>query len=101
MSSFFKNSQDIINNELELNSEENYQKSFPKIARDFTTREEMQTVIMTLIQLLSEYDSELASRFSSLDLFSSGLELTKNKSLEYSENIKKPNSRKNKYEDLK
>lgn len=101
MPSFLKNSQQILSSEVENSSEENYEKSFPKIARDFATREEVKIIIMTLVQMLSEYDQELGTRFSSLDLFSSGLEITKNKNLEYSENLKKPNSKKIKYEDLK
>lgn len=99
--SFIKNLTENLNNQISVAEEENYQKIFPKIARDIASRDEMLMIINNLIQLLSEYDQELAERFSTVDLFSEGKELTLLKSKEYNENIKRPESKKIKYEDFK
>jgi len=99
--SFIKNLNETIKDQVSIVEEENYQKMFPKISRDIPSRDEMLLIINNLVQLLSEYDQELASRFSTIDLFNEAKELTLLKSKEYSENVKKPESKKIKYEDFK
>lgn len=99
--SFIKNITENLQSQISVVEEENYQKLFPKITRDIASRDEMLMIINNLVQLLSEYDQELAARFSTVDLFTEAKELTLLKSKEYSENVKRPESKKVKYEDFK
>jgi hypothetical protein len=81
--------------------ENNYQKSFPKIARDFITREELKWILNSIFNAINNVDPQIGNAlyetFSSLE----NKEIALNKANEYSINQQLPDLFKRKYEDIK
>jgi len=101
MSSLFEN----LKNNLQANedkfTEENYQKMFPKIARDYITRDELKWILNTIFNVINNVNPELGTAlyesFSSLE----NQEIAIQKSQEYNQNLERPDSMKATYKDLK
>ncbi len=100
MSNLFDNLSNPVNKENE-NIESNYQKTFPKIARDFITREELKWILNSIFNAINNVDptigNALFETFSSLE----NKEIASNKANEYAVNQQLPDLFKRKYEDIK
>lgn len=81
--------------------ENNYQKSFSKISRDFITRDELKWILMSIFNSINNVNPEIGNAlfesFNSME----NIEIAINKSREYDMNQQLPNNLKRKYEDLK
>ncbi len=100
MSNLLENLTNPINKDNE-NIENNYQKTFPKIARDFITRDELKWILNSIFNAINNVDptigNALFETFSSLE----NKEIAINKSNEYTVNQVLPDTFKRKYEDVK
>ncbi len=81
--------------------ENNYQKTFPKIARDFITRDELKWILNSIFNSINNVNPEIGNalfeNYSNIE----NIEIAINKSKEYDENQHRPDSFKNIYKDIK
>jgi hypothetical protein len=102
MSNLYTNlQQGTFSNNEENALEDNYQKTFPKIARDFITREELRWILNNIFNAINNVNPELGNalyeNFSNLE----NMQIAINKSNEYTVNQQLPDTFKRKYEDIK
>lgn len=80
--------------------EEQYEKMFSKIARDFITKEDFKDIMIALLQRISLTNPALANSLISDPIVLSFEDNAIKKSQEYKENIKKPFHKRRNYKDV-
>lgn len=83
-----KDGEDVESNNTEDNLEEQYQKMFKKIARDFVFKDDLKAIIGFLFDDID--DNTFEEKFDAAYL----------KALEYKDNLSKPLKQRKKYEDI-
>lgn len=80
--------------------EEQYEKIFSKIARDFLTKEDFKDIMIALLQRISLTNPSLANSLISDPIVLSFEDNAIKKSQEYKENVRKPIHKRRKYKDI-
>lgn len=80
--------------------EEQYEKMFSKIARDFLTKEDFKDIMMAFLQKISLTNPTLVNSLISDPVVLSFEDNAIKKSQEYKENVRKPIHKRHKYKDI-
>ena len=102
MSSFFRSIQNgtnpIFSEDRRL--EQEYEKLFKKIARDFVTREDLEVVLTDFVELLFESNEEFREGFENNPIDFKRKEKALSLAREYATNLKLPSFARRQYKDI-
>lgn len=102
MSSFFRSIQNGSNSVFSENRrlEQEYEKLFKKIARDFVTREDLEVILADFVELLFESNEEFREGFENNPIDFKRKEKALALAREYSNNLNLPTFARRQYKDI-
>lgn len=84
----------------ELELEEQYERLFKKIARDFVSREDLKTILEDFVEALKESNPQIKEALEEQELDFDEISNSRKISKEYSKNLLMPRIFRPKYEDI-